>query len=262
MSLLQKFSPPNFRLILSVLGLLSVSEVMADTISGPPPRQNILLLKGDEAIGLLEDALNANHNVTEVSSLPADLSPYTQVWDARFSQSQDWGTAKDYLNATETAELQQFMRDSGTVFLMGENEGFSGRNYPTLAFINSVVKSGPFAASKVSVLDNGGSSANAVLTNPAAVNAENFGTDFNDLNANGNIWTEFPGGVRLSELAGGEAVYVSSNKMDADAWKTTYSWPDSEYGAIGIAFTSAKLKPEYYSSKLFVFFDWQDTGAP
>lgn len=241
---------------------LFITSSFSDTVIGPPPKQKILVLKGFEGIGLLVAALEERHTVDVMDSLPDSLSQYHQIWDVRFNQGSDASVHTNYLNGDERIALQKYMADSGSVFLLGENLGFPGRNFTTIDFVNTVIKNGEFAKSKSSVLNTNGSSKNAVLDSAGATAAEDFGNDFEDLFSIGNIWTEYPGGVRLNELAGGEAVYVSNAEMEMKEWQSNFDWPAKEIGAIAIAFTSDKLKNEYKNSKLFVLFDWQTAGAP
>lgn len=71
----------------------------------------------------------AGNTVTLLSSLPADLTPYSQVWDVAFNLALSPAAQTGYLN---------YIAGGGGVFLMGENDGFMQRNNSILGLISSL----------------------------------------------------------------------------------------------------------------------------
>ena len=67
--------------------------------------------------------------VTVVSDIPVDLSPYSQVWDIRFSNN-------FALTGAQDTEYLNFLQGGGGIFLMGENSSFMNRNTSIFDFIN------------------------------------------------------------------------------------------------------------------------------
>jgi hypothetical protein len=55
--------------------------------------------------------------VTVANTLPADLTPFRQIWDIRFSNN--WA-----LTSSEQTTYLSFLQGGGGIFLMGENSGF------------------------------------------------------------------------------------------------------------------------------------------
>jgi hypothetical protein len=120
------------KLVAAAVGLaLAATNVLAG---------NILIINGSS--GTLEplttDQITANlstlhaevGNVVTVSSgIPGDLSPYSQVWDIRFSNNQA-------LDVTDRANYIAYLASGGGMFVMGENAGFATRNNSVLALIS------------------------------------------------------------------------------------------------------------------------------
>jgi hypothetical protein len=71
----------------------------------------------------------AGNTVTVTSDIPVDLSPFTQVWDIRFSDN--FG-----LTAAQQAQYLSFLQGGGGMFLMGENDGFLNRDGSIFDFIS------------------------------------------------------------------------------------------------------------------------------
>lgn len=70
----------------------------------------------------------AGNTVTITSDIPTDLSPYTQVWDIRFSTN-------FALTGAQQSQYLSFLQAGGGMFLMGENNNFMPRNNSILDFI-------------------------------------------------------------------------------------------------------------------------------
>jgi hypothetical protein len=94
-------------------------------------------LSGTSEVGTTTAVMNnlktlheaAGNTVTLISSLPADLTPYTQVWDIGFNLA---------LSSEAQSEYQSYISGGGGVFLMGENGGFMPRNNSILSLIGSL----------------------------------------------------------------------------------------------------------------------------
>jgi hypothetical protein len=261
-------------LIPLVLASLSVFfTARADTIPGPPPKQKILFLENvytnqaDLSEGVIQNLASSltiiKTDSLKTDTIPTRLSDFHQVWDMRFVQdAASSDSCQSTLTGKQQEQLRRYLADSGTVFLMGDNSGFPGRDNGLLAFVNSVIKTGPFGSSGTYTLN--GSGCCAQLDRDACVLADNFEFDFMDLTAaETSLWTEFPGGVRLSQVGSGIPVFQTTGYPDS-SWEGT---PIDEHVAVGVAFPHASLKPPYSNGKLFVFFDWQalaieDRGDP
>ncbi|MEI7641169.1 MAG: hypothetical protein WCJ46_06645 [bacterium] len=224
-------------------------------------------------------ACNANgQNPTNVTTTllhafpagPFSTATYSEIWDAQFANNTAPGTGPAITNAEKIA-LQNYIKAGGSVFLLGENSAFSVRNNSIVDFINSITTGG-FATSGVGVLNNltgtaispwgdigvYGTGCCAMLNPSAAIlsSAQNFSTDFQQLSLinSGTVGTEFPGAIKLTELAGGAPVYITTANADFTDGAQT--------GAIGIAWTGAMLAPAYSAGKLFVWLDYQTFKDP
>jgi hypothetical protein len=68
------------------------------------------------------------NTVDVVDVRPADLTPYRQVWDIRFSNN--WA-----LTGADQSAYLGFLQGGGGMFVMGENSGFQTRNNSVFALI-------------------------------------------------------------------------------------------------------------------------------
>lgn len=267
--------------IFTLILILQPMQILADPTAGVPVQQNILVVTSGAAIpAALNELRNTKYqvcdatlpwpddgfhigpknNVTTASSIPADLSAYDQVWDFRFDQvacgcapapCTPPPTCSAGISPAEMGYLRTFMSragTAGTVFLMGDNSGFPGRNTSITTFVNSVMASGTFGGVQGTINNAGGCC--AVLQSGVAAGMENFATDYYDLtfggsNPNGTIWTEFAGVVPLGQLGTGRAAYISNSGVAG------------EQGAVGIGFMYNDLAAAYNRSKLFIWNDWQ-----
>ena len=257
--------------ILCFIFIIMTQTIIGDALgpgSIPPVRPVYYLGSSAPATGMIPVELNnvswqvcnptsggkhAGPTLSVVSSAayPATfVGLYAEVWDMRFDQSACTGVScPQGLSAADSTKLKDLLAAGGGVCLLFENRGFPGRNDSVIQFVREVTGNPAFAASGVDVLDNG-SGCCAVIDTAAAVGAENFDTDYMNLNSvpNGEVWTEYPGCIRLGELGTGRPVYKTDGNMDA--------YP--EIGAIGIAFNQGDLAAPYNNGKLFL---WGDTQA-
>lgn len=120
--------------------LVATLAAVAVTTSASMFAGNILIVNGSS--GTSEPSTTANitsnlqslhtdvgNTVTVSSGIPADLSPYSQVWDIRFSNT--FG-----LTVAQRAQYLSFLQGGGGMFLMGENSSFMTRNNSILSFIS------------------------------------------------------------------------------------------------------------------------------
>lgn len=111
---------------------LRLAALAAAMAALPLQAQNVLIVNG--ASGTSEPGTTssittqlstlhtaAGNVVTVADVLPADLTPYRQVWDIRFSNT--WA-----LTPSDEAAYLSFLQGGGGVFLMGENSSFMTRN--------------------------------------------------------------------------------------------------------------------------------------
>lgn len=73
----------------------------------------------------------AGNTVTVENDIPADLSPFTQVWDIRFSNN-------FALTASQQTQYMSYLQSGGGMFLMGENSGFMARNNSIFDFVSQI----------------------------------------------------------------------------------------------------------------------------
>ena len=69
------------------------------------------------------------HTVTEVSSLPADISNIEQIWDLRIN---------DAISTADQAAYDTFLQNSGYLYLAGENSNFATRNNSISEFTSTL----------------------------------------------------------------------------------------------------------------------------
>ncbi len=97
---------------------------------------NILIVAGTDAqaqtaASTLQSDLQGTNTVTVVNTgVPASLAGYTQIYDTRFTNNPAFSPA-------EQAQYLAFLNAAAgnTIFLMGENSGFTPRNQPINDFI-------------------------------------------------------------------------------------------------------------------------------
>jgi len=274
--------------LFSVIIVFSLS--FADTIPGPPSPVRILVIRSqypmsaaineidNKAWTVCNSLSNGQHdgpdNLVTISegwpATPPDKANYDQVWDLRFNNEpckvDPCSDGITSLTSAQQDQLRNFMAQGGSVFLLGENEGFPGRNNGVIQFVNSVIASGTFAASGIGTDNTPGPPVGCCssLDATGAAGAEDFGNDYNNLmaptpgcgNGTGRIFTQYPGAVRLTELATGHSVARTDHPADFIAAGV------SEIGAVGVAFKQSDLKAPYNNGKLFIWFDYQAFQDP
>lgn len=92
---------------------------------------NVLIVGsyGDASASMITELEAAGHTVTEVSSLPADMSTVDQVWDLRIN---------DAISAADQAAYDTFLQNNGFLYLAGENTSFATRNNSISAFVSTL----------------------------------------------------------------------------------------------------------------------------
>jgi hypothetical protein len=85
--------------------------------------------------GLVPKLTAAGQNVTQdgTGSLPADLSPYNQLWDLR---------ADIAISGPEQAQIVAFLNAGNRAFIMGENTGYGITRNPTIASLVTALGAG------------------------------------------------------------------------------------------------------------------------
>ena len=245
----------NFIKTLLIVCILCLpSFLLADVPAGAPSAKNILVIQDSsfnftQLIHELKNDSNSCTTGTGPSNIvttincnsdadwPASLAGYDQVWDLR------WNGATYTLNGAMATALQGVLSSGGGVFILGENPGWDKPGIT--AFVNSVTTAGNFNTSGSTT---GGGTETDILNASACTSAENFSTDYLNLATcnGGTVTSEFPGWIKVAELAGGFGVITN---------------PTGAY-AIGVAFISSVLKAPYNSGKLFVWYDEQAFRPP
>jgi hypothetical protein len=111
----------------------------AVVLAGSLQAQNVLIVNGASTtseVGTtasITTQLTTLHTavgniVTVADTRPADLTPYRQVWDIRFSNSSP-------LDGADQAAYLAFLQGGGGMFIMGENSFFATRNSSIFSFI-------------------------------------------------------------------------------------------------------------------------------
>jgi hypothetical protein len=102
----------------------------------------------------------AGNTVTIVSDIPTSLAGYAQVWDISFDNNA-------YLTSADQDLYLDFLQGGGGLFLMGENDGFMGRNNRVLSLIAAA------GGGTIGFSDSGNSTqtVNAPFTGPNAVSS-------------------------------------------------------------------------------------------
>jgi hypothetical protein len=133
---------------------------------------NILIVAGTDglaqtAASVLQSELQGTNTVTVVNTgVPASLAGYTQIYDTRYANSPAF-------SPTEQAQYLAFLNAAtgNTLFLMGENSGFTPRNQPINDFI-ALAGGGTIA---VPASDNSGAEdVHAPFDSPNAISTVTF----------------------------------------------------------------------------------------
>jgi hypothetical protein len=110
---------------------------------------NVLIVGsyGDAGTSIRTELEAVGHTVTNVNSLPADLSNINQIWDLRINAA---------ISVEDQTAYDTFLQNSGYLYLAGENAGFATRNNSISAFTSTL------GGGTISV---GGSPSNAQIGN-------------------------------------------------------------------------------------------------
>lgn len=260
---------PLLRFLL-IAALTAGSGLRADTTAGAPPAQSILVITGTSTLvdftrfiqqngnqwGWCAGSMNGTgwiselqtHSVTVQTTVPAlaVLQTYDQVWDMRFDQincTTVAGCGANAITAGQQADYLSYIASGGSLFLMGDNGGYPGRNGAILAVAAAVDLGGSFAPGGV-LTNNDATHQGAQVNAAGATAAENFISDYRGLSG-GNNW-----------------VAAQYNGMVAN-WGSGYKvLEDFATGAaVAAAWDCANLAPAYTAGKLIVAFDWQMMGG-
>ncbi len=126
----------KIRSAIAIIGVIILGLTASLSQAGP-----ILIINGSSGTSepntttMITNNLEALHiaagnTVTIFDGVPVDLSPFSQVWDIRFSNN---------LAITESQESQflSYLQSGGGMFVMGENGGFMTRNNSVLGLIDA-----------------------------------------------------------------------------------------------------------------------------
>ena len=255
---------------LFVLFAAFAQPLPADTTAGPPPGQKILVITGSDSMidftrfmtqstawyscpsdvngsGFLTEM--QAHTVTVSGAVPgtlAGLQAYDEIWDMRFSAANCQGTVAacgtNGITPAQQANYLSYIAGGGSLFLMGDNGGYPGRNDPILAIANAVDSAGTFQTS--GVLTNNDTQQGAYINIAAATSAENLQSDYRDITGT-NRWMAAQFNGLISNWGAGYPVLRDNLTNDAT----------------GIAFDCGNMSNTYKAGKLMVVFDWQLMGG-
>ncbi len=263
-----------------ILSLCSLFAAAPKVFAGAPCCQNILIIEDSPVVNITNvlgnvawqncpsiydsgtgkiDGLCAT--VTTTTTVPGSLAGYTEVWDMRFNQSTcttAGGCPSDDLTSN-IALYESYLASGGSLYIMGENCGFPGRDNGVVTFVNDVTGNSGFASGGVQC--QGGAGCCADLA-PGAAAANGFPTNWMNMNTStapgsqgGEVWTEFAG--YINNVGSGIAIL-----QDDDPSDPTPSGGSPE--AVAVAFPNSSLSAPYNAGKMIVSFDWQmfrDTGS-
>lgn len=255
--------------------LLLASPLRADLSAGPPPSQKILVITGTSSVApqftnfMQQTAIwNSGcpadtgasgfidemkvHNVTVSTTVPASLAGYDQVWDLRFDQGGGGcsgcctlaGCGANAITAAQQTLYINYIASGGSLFLMGDNGGFMGRNQGIISIAQAVDLAGTWGSTGVASNNNLAAQV-AQLNAAAAASAENYATDYRNLAANSSGYI---------------ATQVNGIVADWGSGFPVYSDPGGG-GAVVTAWDCHNLKPAYQNGKLVIGLDWQMMGG-
>ena len=92
---------------------------------------NVLIVGsyGDAGTTMRIELETAGHTVTEVSSLPMDMTGVDQVWDLRINEA---------ISSADQITYDTFLGNGGFLYLAGENSSFATRNNSISAFTSTL----------------------------------------------------------------------------------------------------------------------------
>ena len=108
-----------------------ISSVLATLLATAAQADDVLIVGsyGDATVSIKAELEAVGHTVTEVSSLPADISDIEQVWDLRIN---------DAISTADQEAYDTFLQNSGYLYLAGENTYFATRNNSISAFTSTL----------------------------------------------------------------------------------------------------------------------------
>lgn len=166
------------------------------------------------------------------------LKYWCQVWDIRFNDHYtNWANAgaysvyptgcttlEDFINNTggnnDAWMFTQYVNNGGMMYIQTDHSEYTCRNESVRAFINSVANGASQLSGAVGMFAAGSNTANF------AAAPENFGTDFNNLAASGNLQTWYPG-----YLTGGYGTAVPLVRDTSGNWIFMLAWLDTNLTA-------------------------------
>ena len=108
-----------------------ISSVLATFLATAAQADDVLIVGsyGDATVSIKAELEAVGHTVTEVSSLPADISDIEQIWDVRIN---------DAISSADQEVYDTFLQNSGYLYLAGENTYFATRNNSISAFTSTL----------------------------------------------------------------------------------------------------------------------------
>jgi len=228
--------------------------------------------------------VTVNTGVAAGGALPALVTAgvpnYDEVWDVRFNNGNlpgvgqlyqdDAMAGNDHISAAQVAAYEAYVQAGGSLFLMGDNSQFEGRDDSIITIAQAVDSAGtwgyPVAGGNCFSGGNangvGGVAVGTILTgannwanlNPAAaVLAENYGTNYENLAGEPAVATQVNGMV--TNWGAGYPVLLNG---------TAAGYPESPAGTVGAVCTAWDCSNEataYNKGKLVVMLDWQAMGG-
>jgi hypothetical protein len=186
--------PQSIRLFsfFAPLGILTIGCLV------PAQAANILVVAGSDstaqtAAAHLNTDLSGTNTVTVVNTgVPADLTPYTQIYDVRYNNN-------PALTGGEQAQYLAFLNaaPNNTLFLMGENTGFNARNGPIFQLVT--------LAGGGSIAVPAGNNLGAETVNPLFRTPNNISTI--SYAACGLVTSSGSGAFATSEAGGGCSIF-------------------------------------------------------
>jgi hypothetical protein len=265
----------HFALLAAFIGALGIlpQSLRADAPAGAPPAQNILVITGTSGFGAFPGFLGfiqqnsqwnycaadmapsgyitevQAHTVTVVGAVPGSLAGYTQVWDLRFDQfncTTVVGCGTNAITAGQQTQYLNYIAGGGSLFLMGDNGGYPGRNDGIVAIAQAVDAAGTFGTGGI-FTNNDGANQGAVIDNAAATAAENFHTDYRNISGGraGTGWIAAQYNGLLLDHGAGYPILRDYGTNQATA----------------VAFDCSNMDPAYDAGKLLVVLDWQLMGG-
>lgn len=264
-----------FLCVLSVLLIITASS--ADTIPGPPPDGETVLLiytsATEYAVSLKEafekalTSITPPAEITEIEIKSGDgsspgfydelvaqtgkkeLEEWCQVYDLRFRddknnigwKGQNQEDVLTYIGTNTDWELfDNYLNVGGSLFLQGEHHDYYIRNANLTMFINHVAKK-PITQKYVGIHMEK-ATIQTFLSDP-----QNFSTDFNNLSG-GTITGNFVGGIKLNSVGSGRPITT----LDVGAMALAYLPQDlnTTTGRLVVSFESNAFSEPQFQNEI------------